>query len=176
VIDMTYFAELVALHGERLRRRLTPVGVEKDLVRLWKQQHEAGILDERLPVNALDAVVCEMSLRYGRADIVVFHADGSASVIEAKDGAKGYTHVVSGIGQASLYATQISMTRSIRGVRRAILWSSTGDLALDAVIDATITDAGCLSLLWPSMQTLSAIELATRTVYAARDSAAASRG
>jgi hypothetical protein len=165
--------DLVALQAERIRRRLSPVGIEKDLVRLFREQRLARIPDERLLVSELDTVVYEMSLRYGRADIVVFHGDGTASVIEAKDGAKGYTHVVGGIGQASLYATQIGMTKSLRGVRRAILWSSTGDLSLDMVIDRTIEDAGCISLSWPTMQTLSAIELAGRAIFAARDSAAA---
>jgi hypothetical protein len=93
-----------------------------------------------------------MSLRFGRADIVVFHADGSASVIEAKDGSKGYAHVVAGIGQASLYAVQIAMAKgAVTRVRRALLYSSTGDILQDACVEAACEQASVIPLLYPTL-------------------------
>jgi hypothetical protein len=70
-----------------------------------------------------DTVVFEMKFAYGRADIVIFHADGTATVIEAKDGKNGYTGIVAGIGQASLYAAQLASLRAVKSVRRALMWS-----------------------------------------------------
>ena len=103
-----------------------------------------------------------MSFRYGRADLVLFHVDGSATVVEAKDGSRGYTHVVAGIGQAGLYATQLAMSKgAIKKVRRALLWSSTGDAMLDALIEESCLQAGVVPVPWPSMRVLQETTLAT---------------
>lgn len=90
--------------------------------------------------NKLDTVTKELSLPYGRADIAIFHIDGSASVIEAKDGKKGYSHVVKGIGQVSLYASQLANRRvNISKVSRYLMWSSVEDDATnDAIYDACV--------------------------------------
>lgn len=85
-------------------------GVEKDLVRWFREAHMVNCrLDEQfsgIPLSHLDTVVTEMAFKFGRADIVVFHIDGSASVIEDKNGSHGYNHVVAGIGQAGLYRSE----------------------------------------------------------------------
>ncbi|MGE7137933.1 hypothetical protein ACQKIE_09930 [Luteibacter sp. NPDC031894] len=118
-------------------------GGEAFLVFLWRYQLMAGrIPDERIAMDiATDAVVYEMSLPCGRLDIAVFHVDGTVSVIEVKDGTKGYTHVVAGIGQASLYATQIAFKGQVKGVRRFLMWSSV-DVDTDRKIEDACTLAG----------------------------------
>lgn len=130
-------------------------GGERGLVKWFRELTRLGHFDERLPMSAADKIVCEMSLKYGRADIVIFHADGSASVIEAKDGSKGYNHVVSGIGQAALYAVQIAMNKgAVKKVRKCLLWSSTGDIMLDAIIEIACEKSGTVPLPWQSMDSI----------------------
>lgn len=137
---------------------------EKALVGLFKLQvmSERLPIDERLPFfdQRVDKVVYEMALPRGRADIVIFHMDGSATIIEAKDGRKGYTQVVQGIGQLSFYAAQLGMKGQVKRVRRALMWSFGGD----RVADQSIFDACLLSGVIPlNMAALSA-SLAALTV------------
>lgn len=122
-------------------------GSEADVVRAFLLTHQAGRYDEAIPCSQADTIITEMVFKYGRADIVVFHVDGTASVIEAKDGAKGYTHVVGGIGQAALYAAQLAMTKgAVRFVRKCLMWSSTGEVWLDALICTACESAGVVPM------------------------------
>lgn len=124
-------------------------------MRLFLQQEETGHHDTHLGTTRHDTIVCEMAFKYGRADVVVFHKNGSATVIEAKDGSKGYNHVVSGLGQASLYAAQLSIAKgAVRAVRKALMWTSTGDAWCDALIEWACRDANTISLPWPAMPVL----------------------
>lgn len=132
-------------------------GTERDIVRAYLEVREA--FADQIPCSEADLVVSEMALRYGRADLVIFHSDGSASVIEAKDGAKGYAHVVAGIGQAGLYATQLAMARSLKAVRRCLLWGSTGDLRADATIGAACDAAGVARIVLPPAHALVGLNL-----------------
>jgi hypothetical protein len=146
-------------------------GIERDLVNLFRESFEAGIYEDRIPLGRNDTIVYEMAFRFGRADIVVFHADGSASVIEAKDGTKGYNHVVSGIGQAALYAVQLAATKgALTRVRKCLLWTSTGSVALDGTIEEACEQAGVIPLPWQSMGSLMASREAVTTVLAKQGS------
>lgn len=142
-------------------------GHEKDIVRQFVASIGAGYADHRLAVDASDTVVCEMAFKFGRADIVIFHVGGSATVVEVKDGTHGYNHVVSGIGQAGLYAAQLAMTRgAVREVRKALLWSSVGNAHLDAVIEAVCLQANVLPLSWPALSKIMAVKVAVANVFA----------
>ena len=124
-----------------------PHGIEKDIVQQFKESTECGHFEDRIPLTANCICIYEQSLKYGRADIVIYHTDGSVSVIEAKDGAKGYTHTVSGIGQATLYAVQIGMSKgAVKKVRKCLLWAGTGNNDLDVMIDIACEQAGVISL------------------------------
>jgi hypothetical protein len=74
-----------------MMQKATLVGGEAAIVLLFKSAWSSKTLvEDRIPINQqLDTLICEMAFKYGRADIVIFHVDGSASVIEAKDGTKG---------------------------------------------------------------------------------------
>lgn len=138
---------IIAAAKAAIARGDAPLGNESDIVRVFLETHACGFGDERLPLHEADTILCEQVLRYGRADIVVYHVDGSISVIEAKDGSKGYSAVVAGIGQATLYATQLCQTKGVaRCIRRCLLWSSTGDLMLDVLIEDACQAAGVVSL------------------------------
>lgn len=148
-------------YREMLATNTAPHFLEADIVRAFRETFETGHFDDRLPMSADDTVVFEMSLRFGRADIVIFHVDGSVTVIEVKDGARGYNHVVSGVGQAGLYATQIAMSGTgIRPVRRALLWTSTGDLVLDVLIEQVCEHARVVPLSWQSTKSIAAMRAA----------------
>ncbi|WP_060613343.1 hypothetical protein [Pseudomonas brassicacearum] len=142
-----------------------PIGVERDLVRLFMESFQCGIMEDRIPLASTDTIILEMSVRYGRADIVVFHTDGTASVIEAKDGSKGYNHVVSGIGQAALYAVQIAQTKgAVKRVRKCLMWTSAGDVEVDAAIEGACEAASVIPMPWPSMRILMSTGEAVRRV------------
>ncbi len=130
-----------------------PCGLEKDLVGWFCDAMGTEHREDRIPATGQDAVVREMAFKFGRADIVVFHVDGSASVIEAKDGTKGYNHVVAGIGQVGLYAAQLGMNNGgLKKVRRCLMWTSTGNILLDALIEETCEQAGVIALPYGSMK------------------------
>lgn len=152
-------ADGLILSGERY------VGREKDLVQVFAEMYQCGHYDEEIPMTDACTIVYEQSFKYGRADIVIYHSDGSASVIEAKNGSTGYTHTISGIGQSTLYATQLAATKgAVKKVRRCLLWTGTGDDLLDAFIAISCKEAGVISLAMPPMNTLMATKAASRIV------------
>ena len=158
----------ISQHRDRiLVEGSAPHGVERDLVRTFLEMTEAGHFDERLPQSPMDTVATELSFKHGRADIVIFHADGSASVIEVKDGSVGYSHVVSGIGQASLYAVQLARKDAVRKVHRCLMWTSVGSADADALIEEACESAGVVPLPYPSMKILMASRLAAEIVVKA---------
>lgn len=143
-----------------------PQGKERDIVRTFLEMTSAGHFDERLPQAAEDTIICEQCLKYGRADIVIYHLDGSVSVIEVKDGSYGYSHVVSGIGQTTLYAVQIASARgAVTVVRRCLMWSSTGDAFLDGVIEEACERAGVVALPMVHLQKMMAIRVAAERLF-----------
>lgn len=70
----------------------------------------AGMLPIVLGVPAIRRARFEFTIGCGRADLVLFHADGSASLVEAK-GDESIRDVVAGIGQLLLYDTQWTRSR-----------------------------------------------------------------
>lgn len=136
--------------------RALSLGGEKAITFLFVTLHrgKAGV-DARMPfASTEDTLHTEMAFRYGRADVVMFHLDGSATVVEVKDGAKGYTHVIQGIGQAGLYATQLALKGTVRKVRRALLWTTIGDPMGDAMIEMACEEAGLIPLPWASLRAI----------------------
>lgn len=139
-------------------RNLSIQKPEKALVNLFK----LSAMARRRPVDPLlpffepdtDPVVYEMALRYGRADIVIFHADSTVTVIEAKDGCCGYTSVIQGIGQVCFYATQIALKGQARKVRRALMWSSAGDKDVDTMITLACEHGGVIPIANPTLSVL----------------------
>lgn len=145
-----------------------PAGDEVELVRLFLEQEATGHHDGSVGTGPNDTIVSEQGFRVGRADLVVYHVDGSATVIEAKDGSRGYNHVVAGIGQASLHAVQLADSKgAVKRVRRALFWSSTADIETDLAIEAACEVAGVIPMAWPSLRVLMANVAAVRRVMEA---------
>ena len=137
-------------------------GGEAELVQAFIDGEQAGNHEELLPISKEDTIVREMAFKFGRADIVVFHADGSATVIEAKDGSNGYSHVVAGIGQVGLYAVQLALTKqALTKIRKALMWSSSGNLMADTLIHMACEAAGVIPLPWQSVKSLRDTKAAT---------------
>lgn len=141
------------------------VGHESDLVLFEIAALKSCITQEEIPITEHDTIVREMLLRYGRADIVILHVDGTATVIEAKDGRLGYGHVVSGIGQVSLYATQLAAKRvGIKQVRRCLLWSSTENYEQDCVIEEACIYAGVIPMRRIPVREMRAIHMLQKKI------------
>lgn len=158
---------IAELRAELIRTKQVPHGVERDLVQQFIDLHDCGYSDDLIPLTPACLLVREQAFKFGRADLVAYHSDGSASVIEAKDGAKGYTHVVSGIGQATLYAVQLGMSKgAIKRVRRCLLWSSTGDSFQNCLIDIACEQAGVISLPMASLEVILGTNEAVRRLMA----------
>lgn len=165
-----------SIHAARdalIEARQVPHGTERELVRQFREMFDTGRHETLIPMTSADTVVYEQAFKYGRADIVVYHCDGTVSVIEAKNGAVGYSHVVAGIGQAGLYAMQIATKAVFKRVRRCLLWSSTGNLELDSLIDLACEQAGVVSLAMPSMAVMMATREAIRQAVEERNSGSA---
>ncbi|MDH5857789.1 hypothetical protein [Lampropedia aestuarii] len=143
-----------------------PHGNEYDLVQAFVEGHVCGYFDEMLPQqSSYDTLVKEYAFKHGRADLILFHSDGTATIIEAKDGTKGYGHVVAGIGQCSLYAAQLAAKRGVvRTVHRALMWTSAGSDEVDAAIEDACVMAGVIPMPYPSIEMLMTTRAATRAV------------
>lgn len=118
----------------------------------------AGVFDG-LPYSDADTIVHEMILRVGRADMVLFHLDGTATVVEVKDGNAGLMPVLQGVGQAGLYATQLSALKGVSSVRRALMWSSLGNDQEDRLVHDVCRNAGVVPLYLPTMSDMIAHEV-----------------
>lgn len=132
--------------------KLAPIAKgERVLTMLFRALVASGKpFEDRIPFDPiLDTVVYEHALPIGKADIVIYHVDGSASVIEAKDGNNGWRSVVGGIGQVGFYSTQLAVAPSpLIKVRRCLLWTSTGSVEADALISDVCISAGVIPMPW----------------------------
>ena len=147
--DESFYVEVVEhILGELAR---SPNGVHA--VRAMNAQGESAVtnlallraaMDKRfdpgLPEVELSTVSLEFQLKVGRADIVAFNSDGSATVVEVKNGIHGWRSVVAGIGQAGFYAAQLGLKGVASRIDRALAWSSTG--GDDELIEAACISAG----------------------------------
>lgn len=83
----------------------------------------------------------------GRIDYMLVHADGSITVCELKDGAKGKQHVLSGLGQCIAYAIQIGMARAgIPKIRKALVFSSWGRPDEELIVIDACRAAGVIAV------------------------------
>ena len=105
-----------------------------------------------IKISDSDSFCFEFAMRSWRADLVVFHQDGSATVVEMKDGAKGLSAVLAGIGQVGLYGTLLGLAGGVKKVRRALMWTPiSNDGSMDRLVDQACEDAGVTPLFMPSM-------------------------
>ncbi len=87
----------------------------------------------------------EFQVRRGRADFMLYHSDGSATVVELKDGAYGHQALLAGIGQVIGYAMQIGMNNpGISSLRKALVFSSCGSIEDDQLICEACDHAGVI--------------------------------
>ena len=96
------------------------------------------------------------TLMFDDMGITIFHGDGSASAIAVKNGDLGRSHVLTGIGQVGLRAVSTAAPDSASLVRRALLWSSTEDAALDAEITAACYRARVIPIRLRSLESMCA--------------------
>lgn len=93
---------------------------EKGVTRMLRELLEQGLFAKVYEMPDVASYESEFSLTRGRADFVVFHVDGSVTVIEAK-GPGDMRSTLAGIGQLLSYTIQIGMSRGLKGAVRGIL-------------------------------------------------------
>ncbi|UIF90868.1 hypothetical protein [Cupriavidus sp. UYPR2.512] len=110
-----------------------------------------AFVDEGIP--EFSVAEREFPLPRGRADLALFHDDGTATVVEAKDGGCGVRDVVAGIGQVVCYATQMGMsTGAPKKVRKVLMFSSTGNEQDDQLIEMSCRAADVLPVYFPHIK------------------------
>jgi hypothetical protein len=103
--------------------------------------------------SAVDTVVFHYQLRIGTADIVIFHADGSATVVKVKDGSQGFGSVIGGLGEAGLHAAQIGQGKALTEVRRALAWTAIKEPAgVDQIVAHLCKEAGVIPVFLPRLE------------------------
>jgi len=101
----------------------------------------------------VDKVVFEYRLLNGRVDVAVFHANGSLTLVDMKDGAAGTNSVLSGIGQVTMHALTAGLSVGRPCViQKALLWSSTGDMLQDVLIELCCAQAGVIPMQFGPME------------------------
>ncbi|MDH0157344.1 hypothetical protein [Stutzerimonas stutzeri] len=87
----------------------------------------------------------EFPVPRGRIDYLLIHADGSLTVCELKDGARGKQHVLSGLGQCIGYAVQLGMANAgVPTIRKALVFSSWGKPDEELLVVQACRDAGVI--------------------------------
>lgn len=101
----------------------------------------------------VDKGVFEYRLLNGRVDVAVFHADGSLTLAEMKDSAAGTNSVLCGIGQVTIHALTACLSAGgPREIRTALLWSSTGDMLQDVLMELCCAQAGVIPTQFGPME------------------------
>lgn len=143
-------------------------GGKEALIHLFKSSASTGKpFEDRIPYNpSIDKLECGLDLFRVRADMVITHADGSMTVIVAKDGAGGAEHVASGIGVASYCAAQLNMIHGSKTiVRTALLWSSTGNMLQEALLEDACIAANVVPLPQGALPQLLGITALSLSLY-----------
>lgn len=149
------FAELLAcVTGDAMLKAMTSTGEAaiSAMVRAAVTDGFAISLLSPIAYKEADTIVFEYPLRGRRADAVVFHVDGSATVVEIKDGSAGVMNVLSGIGQCGLYACTLGQTGcSGMKIKRALLWTriSSPEEGVDADVAEICRQAGVTPIFMP---------------------------
>lgn len=109
-----------------------------------------------LNMSSADTVCFDYRLRIGIADLVIFHVDGTCTVIELKDGLQGFRSVIAGLGEAGLNACQMDPAKALKGVRRALAWTAVAEPpeGINAAIEQLTREAGAIPLFLPGLKGL----------------------
>lgn len=114
---------------------------ESGVMRLIKIWLSVNKLEDILQVPTIAHHEFEFSLPKGRVDLILFHLDGSISVVEAK-ATSDYEKICKAIGQLMFYATQIGFQRPCPPIRKIIIAPAVGKDVQTLLIDSTCRNAG----------------------------------
>lgn len=106
---------------ERIERMLAIRDNEAGVFDIMKflLEHSKGGLEKAWDLPEVVKYVFEFPLPVGRADLVMFHIDGSISVVEFKN-AGSNREILSGIGQLLMYAVQLGYSRVATTIRKIL--------------------------------------------------------
>lgn len=91
------------------------VGVTRELL----FQIDQGSLAASYGWPPIISAVTEFPIPRGRIDLMLFHADGSGTVVECK-ASRNPRDLLPAVGQVMSYAVQVGYGRSLTGIRKAI--------------------------------------------------------
>ena len=136
------FTDLAAALSATNERRL-------EMAVRWSVRHSDGGEWIFSGLHSVDAASFEFQMPLSNrriADLVIFHVDGSATVVEMKDGSMGFDRVRAAIGQVGLYAHLMGQSR-VRDmtIRRAVMWCNLSP-ADSEVMACICRDAGVVPL------------------------------
>lgn len=104
-------------------------GPESGVTRELLFQIEQGVLAEAYGWPPIISAVAEFPVPRGRIDLMLFHADGTGTVVECK-ASRNPRDLLPAVGQVMSYAVQVGYGRSLKGIRKAIASRATAaDLA-----------------------------------------------
>lgn len=120
-----------------------------DLAVRWVVRHSSWASELFAGLPSVDGATYQFQMPLAArriADLAIFHADGSATVVEMKDGDQGFERVRAAIGQVGLYAFLMGQSR-VRGaeIRRAVMWCGLSDEDC-AAMKAICRDAGVVPI------------------------------
>jgi hypothetical protein len=114
---------------------------EAGLVAILKIFYSSDRLEEVLNVPTIALAEFEYPLPRGRADLVLFHLDGTVSVVEIK-GSRDFMVCAHGVGQAISYAVQIGYSKACNGIRKLLVAPVVGDEPETIILHNTCKEAG----------------------------------
>jgi hypothetical protein len=103
--------------------------------------YQAEKLSLTLGVPQIAHAEVEFRLPKGVADMVLFHMDGSISVVEAKS-KRTETAIAAGIGQLCMYAVQLGFSRTHSAIRKLLVAPVIGKDPNSLLLDMTCEAAG----------------------------------
>jgi RecB family endonuclease NucS len=113
---------------------------ESGLMRILKTLAQTNKLCEALDIPE-GVIQFEFPVPRGRADIVVFHNDGTVSAIEVK-GFRDLRGVLDGIGQVIMYSVQLGYSKTTKGIRKILIAPYSGEDPEALLIHSACKSAG----------------------------------
>ena len=145
-----------------LRAPLQPLEAIRILAKAIRQNNEDSLkvffhllaqidgIDSAVGLNPKsDALAYGMPTPLGAIDVVCLHADNTATLVVIRNGSMGHRHVLEGLGLAALHAVQARICKvGITSVRKALIFTSTGNLHTDTLLTQACIDAGVTPVVW----------------------------
>ena len=101
---------------------------------------------------ARDMIMYSVIVNAGVIDIIVVHADGTATAVVVCNGDRGGAALATALLSCKPLAAALKAAMpTVSSVRPAMLWTSTGDLFIDTLFDGSCRRMGIVPVMWGTM-------------------------